>query len=49
MLSFVKILLVLVSFGALISADPVPDTSEKCLSCQTQVNELNSLWSNATS
>lgn len=43
-----KVVLVLVCLGIFVVADPVPDTSEKCVSCQTHVSELNSVWSNAT-
>jgi 3',5'-cyclic AMP phosphodiesterase CpdA len=43
-----KVVLALVCLGIFVVADPVPDTSEKCVSCQTHVSELNSVWSNAT-
>ena len=34
--------------SALVAAAPVPDTSEKCLSCEAKVTQLESLWTNAT-
>jgi hypothetical protein len=43
-----KLLLSVVAIAGLISADPVPDTSEKCQSCMTKVNALDSTWTNAT-
>ena len=34
---------------AILRSDPVPDTSEKCMTCQDTVSELQATWTDAAS
>jgi len=31
-----------------VNSEPIPDTSDECLACKTQVSELDSVWTNQT-
>lgn len=44
----VFVLACIVAWTAVISGEPVPDSSEKCLSCKTKVTDLATIWTNAT-
>ncbi len=44
-----RLIFTLSVIAGLALADPLPDTSEKCLSCEAQVSALESTWTNATS
>lgn len=43
-----RVILTLSVLAGLALADPVPDSSEQCMTCKAQVSDLEATWTNAT-
>ena len=42
-------LFLLITTFKCITSEPIPDTSEQCLSCQNQISEMEDIWTNSKS